>query len=306
MDRLESLRIFCRVVELNSFSRAANQLLMSNASITNHIAGLESHFGVRLLNRTTRRLSLTDDGRSCYERAQRLIAEMTELEDVLQGARLTPKGTLRVDIPTAVGRIYIAPALAKFVARYPDVSLRVHVTDRAIDIMEERADIAIWMGEVKDPNMVARLLYQSRSLCCASPSFLKEYGRPAHPQELVNFPCLGFIQPNTGQIVPWEFMKGEENISYTPQTSIAINHAESLIHAASTGAGIVQLLSSSLTPSIRAGQLEPILEEWTTAGPSISVVYPQNRHLSPKVRAFVDFMSEIFSDLPKNESPHTT
>lgn len=299
MDRLESLRIFCRVVELNSFSRAANQLQMSNASITNHIAGLESHFGVRLLNRTTRRLSLTDDGRSCYDRAQRLIAEMTELEDVLQGARLTPKGILRVDIPTAVGRIYIAPALAKFVARYPEVSLRVHVTDRAIDIIEERADVAIWMGEVKDPNMVARLLYQSHSLCCASPGFLRKHGIPTHPNQLAHLPCLGFIQPNTGQVVPWEFANGEESITLTPQASIAINHAESLIHAASTGAGIVQLLSSSLTPSIQAGQLVPILKEWTTRGPSISVVYPQNRHLSPKVRAFVDFITEVFAELPK-------
>lgn len=297
MDRLESLRIFCRVVELNSFSRAADQLQMSNASITNHVASLESHFGVRLLNRTTRKLSMTDDGRSCYERAQRLIGEMTELEDVLQGARLTPKGILRVDIPTAVGRIYIAPALARFVAKYPELSLRVHVTDRATDIMEERADVAIWMGEVKDPNMVARLIYQSRSLCCASPEFLEKHGRPQRPEDLERLHCLGFIHPNSGQIVPWEFAKGEEKFTFTPKANIAINHAESLIHAATTGAGIVQLLSSSLNPPINAGLLMPILEEWTTIGPRISVVYPQNRHLSPKVRAFVDFVSEIFAEL---------
>jgi LysR family transcriptional regulator for bpeEF and oprC len=116
---------------------------------------------------------------------------------------------------------------------------------------------------------------------------------------LIEFPCLGFIQPNTGQVVPWEFAKEDESFVFTPQSNIAINHAESLIHAASTGAGIVQLLSSSLTPSIRAGQLVPLLEEWTTVGPSISVVYPQNRHLSPKVRVFVDFVTEIFADLPK-------
>jgi len=297
MDRLESLRIFCRVVELNSFSRAADQLQLSNASVTNHVAGLESHFGVRLLNRTTRKLSMTDDGRSCYERAQRLIGEMTELEDVLQGARLTPKGILRVDIPTAIGRIYIAPALARFVARYPEVSLRVHVTDRAVDIIEERADVAIWMGELKDSNMVARLIYQSRSLCCASPEFLAQHGRPSRPEDLLQYPCLGFIQPNSGQIVPWQFARGEENFAFTPQASIAINHAESLIHAATTGAGVVQLLSSSLTPPINAGLLVPILEDWTTAGPPVSVVYPQNRHLSPKVRAFVDFVSEIFAEL---------
>ncbi|HSY28052.1 MAG TPA: substrate binding domain-containing protein, partial [Burkholderiaceae bacterium] len=191
-------------------------------------------------------------------------------------------------------------ALARFVARYPEVSLRVHVTDRAVDIMEERADVAIWMGELKDSNMVARLIYQSRSLCCASPEFLAQHGYPSRPEDLLQFPCLGFIQPNSGQIVPWQFAKGEENFAFTPQASIAINHAESLIHAATTGAGIVQLLSSSLTPPINAGLLMPILEDWTTAGPPVSVVYPQNRHLSPKVRAFVDFVSEIFAEIPKN------
>jgi LysR family transcriptional regulator for bpeEF and oprC len=297
MDTLESLRVFCRVVELNSFSRAADHLHLSNASITNHIASLESHFGVRLLNRTTRKLSMTDDGRSCYERAQRLIGEMTELEDILQGRRLTPKGILRIDIPTAIGRIYIAPALARFVAKYPELSLRVHVTDRATDIVEERADVAIWMGELKDSSMVARMIYRSRSICCASPEFIKHHGRPVRPEELTQLPCLGFLHPNSGQIVPWHFANGEENFTFVPNASIAINHAESLIHAATTGAGVVQLLSSSLNPPISAGLLVPILEDWATAGPPVSVVYPQNRHLSPKVRAFVDFVSEIFAEL---------
>ena len=297
MDRLESLHVFCRVVELNSFSRAADQLHLSNASITNHIAALESHFGVRLLNRTTRRLSLTDDGRGCYERAQRLLGEMAELEDALQGARLKPKGILRIDIPTAIGRIYIAPALPRFAAQYPELSLRVHVTDRDLDIVDERADVVIRMGELKDSNMVARLIYQSRSLCCAAPPFLQRYGTPATPHDLLSLPCLGFIQPNSREIVPWTFNKDDQEFAFTPQASIAINHAESLIHAATTGAGVVQLLSSSLNPPIQAGQLVPILEDWSSAGPPVYVVYPQNRHLSPKVRAFVDFVSELFSQI---------
>ncbi len=297
MDRLESLHVFCRVVELNSFSRAADQLHLSNASITNHIAALESHFGVRLLNRTTRRLSLTDDGRGCYERAQRLLGEMAELEDALQGARLQPKGILRIDIPTAIGRIYIAPALPRFAALYPELSLRVHVTDRDLDIVDERADVVIRMGELKDSNMVARLIYQSRSLCCAAPSFLQRHGAPATPHDLPPLPCLGFIQPNSREIVPWTFNKDDEEFTFTPQASIAINHAESLIHAATTGAGIVQLLSSSLNPPIQTGQLVPILQDWSSAGPPVYVVYPQNRHLSPKVRAFVDFVSELFAQI---------
>ena len=298
MDKLESLHVFCRVVELNSFSRAADQLQLSNASISNHIAGLESHFGVRLLNRTTRKLSLTDDGRSCYERALRLLGEMTELEDALQGARLKPKGILRVDIPTAIGRIYIAPALPRFAAQYPELSLRVHVTDRDLDIVDERADVVIRMGELKDSNMVARLIYQSRSICCAAPSYLAEHGTPGTPQDLAQHTCLGFIQPNSREIVPWDFNRGEDTFRFAPQASIAINHAESLIHAAATGAGIIQLLSSSLNPPIESGTLAPILQDWESAGPPVYVVYPQNRHLSPKVRAFVDFVSALFAEVP--------
>ena len=298
MDRLESLHIFCRVVELNSFSRAADQLQLSNASITNHIAALEGHFGVRLLNRTTRKLSLTDDGRSCYERALRLLGEMTELEDALQGARLKPKGILRVDIPTAIGRIYIAPALPRFAAQYPELSLRVHVTDRDLDIVDERADVVIRMGELKDSNMVARLIYQSRSICCAAPAYLARHGTPATPQELAQHTCLGFIQPNSREIVPWEFTQNGETFTFAPQAHIAINHAESLIHAATTGAGVIQLLSSSLNPPIEIGALVPILKEWESPGPPVYVVYPQNRHLSPKVRAFVDFVGELFAGIP--------
>jgi len=302
MDRLESLHIFCRVVELNSFSRAADQLQLSNASITNHIAALEGHFGVRLLNRTTRKLSLTDDGRSCYERALRLLGEMTELEDALQGARLQPKGILRVDIPTAIGRIYIAPALPRFAAQYPELSLRVHVTDRDLDIVDERADVVIRMGELKDSNMVARLIYQSRSICCAAPAYLARHGAPATPQELAQHTCLGFIQPNSREIVPWEFTRKNEErhetFTFAPQAHIAINHAESLIHAATTGAGIIQLLSSSLNPPLANGALVPILQDWESGGPSVYVVYPQNRHLSPKVRAFVDFVAALFANVP--------
>jgi len=156
MDRLESLRVFCQVVELNSFSRAAEQLEMSNATITNHIAALERHFGVRLLNRTTRKISLTDDGHSCYQRAQRLLGDMTELEDGLQGRRVTPQGILRVDVPTVIARIYLAPALARFSALYPDLSIRLNVGDRMVDMVEGRGDVWIRIGELKDSSMVAR------------------------------------------------------------------------------------------------------------------------------------------------------
>jgi LysR family transcriptional regulator for bpeEF and oprC len=151
---------------------------------------------------------------------------------------------------------------------------------------------------LKDSNMVARLIYQSRSICCAAPAYLVAHGAPAAPQELAHHTCLGFIQPNSREIVPWEFTRGGESFTIAPQAHIAINHAESLIHAATTGAGIIQLLSSSLNPPIEIGALVPILQQWESPGPPVYVVYPQNRHLSPKVRAFVDFVSTLFAGIP--------
>ncbi|WP_395824943.1 LysR family transcriptional regulator [Collimonas sp.] len=297
MDRLESLRIFCQVVELNSFSRAAEQPEMSNATITNHIAALERHFGVRLLNRTTRKISVTDDGHSCYQRAQRLLGDMTELEEGLQGRRVTPQGILRVDVPTVIARIYLAPALARFSTMYPELSIRLNVGDRMVDMVEGRGDVWIRIGELKDSSMVARRIYQTRNLCHAAPELLARHGTPNTPQELSNFHCMPFIHPNSGQNVPWTFRKGKQQLSREPPGKIAINHAETLIHAAASGAGIIQLLTLSLNPHMRDGRLVAVLPDWATPGPPVSVVYHQNHQLSAKVRVFVDFVTELFAAL---------
>ena len=285
------------MVELGSFSRAATQLDLSNATVTNHVASLESHFGIRLLNRTTRNVSLTDDGRSCYEHAQRLLAEMTELENILQGAKSIPKGVLRVDVPTAISRLYIAPALPRFAAQYPNVVIKMTVTDRVVNVVEEGVDVLLRIGELKDSTMVARLVHQSRFLCCASAEFLARHGTPKTPDDLAGYPCLGFTQPAKGQVVPWFFEKDGKKTVYTPKASIWINHADSLINAAIAGGGIVQLLSLSLIPQMSAGRLTPILQEWSAIGPPVSVVYPHSRHLSAKVRAFANFVAEV---LPKD------
>ncbi|MFC5474578.1 LysR family transcriptional regulator [Paraherbaspirillum soli] len=297
MDRLESLRVFCQVVELNSFSRAAEQLEMSNATITNHIASLERHFGVRLLNRTTRKISMTDDGHSCYQRAQRLLGDMMELEGALQGGRATPQGVLRVDVPTVIARVYLAPALSRFTELYPELSIRVNVGDRMVDMVEGRGDVWLRIGELKDSGMVARRIYQPRNVCCAAPDFLARHGTPRTPQELADFRCLAFIHPNSGQNVPWTFSKGKQQLSWQPPGNISINHAETLIQAAVSGAGIVQLLTLSLNPQMRDGRLVPVLADWATPGPPVSVVYHQSHQLSAKVRVFVDFVTELFAGL---------
>ena len=292
---MESLQVFCRVVELGSFSRAADQLDVSNASITNHVSRLERHLGVRLLNRTTRKLSLTDDGLSCYQRAKQLIADMTAMEEEFRGAKLTPKGVLRVDVPTTIGRLYVAPALPKFLAQYPELTVKVTVRDRVVDAVEEAVDVLIRVGELRDSGMVARTVHRSRYVCCASPEYLARHGAPRSPNELAQFSCVGFTHPTTGQSVPWVFEKEKRRIVYTPASRIWINHAEAVIGAAMGGGGIIQLLSLSLNPLIAAGTLKPILTDWSAIGPSISVLYAQKRHVPAKVRAFAAFVGELFS-----------
>jgi LysR family transcriptional regulator for bpeEF and oprC len=208
---------------------------------------------------------------------------------------VTPQGILRVDVPTVIARIYLAPALARFSALYPDLSIRLNVGDRMVDMVEGRGDVWIRIGELKDSSMVARRIYQTRNLCCAAPEFLAQHGTPRTPQELSSFRCLAFIHPNSGQNVPWTFSKGKQEFSWAPPGNIAINHAETLIHAAASGAGIVQLLTLSLNPQIRAGLLAPVLADWATPGPPVSVVYHQSHQLSAKVRVFVDFVTELFA-----------
>lgn len=296
MDRLEALHAFCRIVELGSFSGAARQLGISNSSVTHQLSNLESHLGVRLLNRTTRKLSLTDEGRLCYTRAREVLADVSDLEEALRGATMRPQGVLRVDVPTAIGRIYIAPALPRFAERYPDLTVRMSLGDQLLDVVQEGIDVSIRIGELKDSGRVARTLHHSRTMCCASPGFLARHGVPKSPADLVGYPCLGFLQPTTGQPVPWSFLRDGVRQELMPDARIWINHAESLIHAAAAGGGIVQLLSLSLQPHVDAGSLQPILEDWAAPGPPISVIYPPSRHLAAKINAFVDFVRELFAD----------
>lgn len=297
IDRFEALRVFCRIVEIGSFSRTARQLDMSNSSVTNHLTNLEKHLGVRLLNRTTRSLSLTDEGRACYEQARDLLAGFGEMEESLRGAKLVPQGVLRVDVPTAIGRMYIAPALPRFTEHYPEVTVKLTLGDQVLVPEEGGVDVSIRIGKVKGSGRVARTIHRSRYVCCASPDILAKHGIPAVPEELARYPQLGFLQPTTGQPVPWFFAKSDTPSEQMPDARIWINHAESLIDAAISGGGVIQLLSLSLQPYIAKGALVPILTDWSAPGPPISVIYPPSRHQPAKISAFVRFVSELFEDL---------
>ncbi len=293
LDKLDALKVFCRVVELGGFSRAADMLGMSTSSVTNQIAALEKHFNIKLLNRSTRSMSLTDEGRLCYEQALQLLGDMDELEASLMHSSQAPAGSIRVELPAIISRLYIAPALPRFIAAYPDINLKITVGDRNIDMVEEGVDVAVRIGELASSNLIAKSLCKTSYICCAAPAFIDRHGQPQHPQELAQYPCLGFLRPNSRQLRAWQFQKADEKFSCLPSPLLAMDHVESLIASAKAGAGIIQHMSISLAGPLRAGLLLPMLTDWAVPGPDVSVLFQQKHHRAARIKVFVEFLEEV-------------
>ena len=300
MDRLDAMRVFCAVVEAGGFSRAAERLGMSTSSVTTHVASLEAHFRVKLLHRTTRSMSLTSEGSRCYQHALQLLADMQELESRLHEAADIPSGILRVDMPGLVSRLYMAPALPRFMAQYPEISLRATISDRLLDMVEEGVDVMIRIGPVADSGLVARQLMQTRFICCASPEFLRRHGLPTSPEALGDFPCLGFMLPKARRLRPWVF-KGAGDV--LPRARISSDHADTLLELCKAGGGIGQFLSLSVADALSSGELLPLLEPWQADGPVVHALFQQRQQRAAKVRAFVDFVAELFAARAGSQAP---
>ncbi len=294
MDKLDSLKVFCTVVETGAFNRAADKLGISTSSVTNHVAALEAHFGVKLLHRTTRSMSLTGEGRQCHAYALRLLNEMSELEDSLLESGRAPRGVLRVDMPGILARLYVAPALPRFQASYPDITLKMTAGDRHIDMVEEGVDVLIRIGELPDSQLVARTVCQTQYVTCASPDYLRQHGTPQTPEELDGHTCLAFLYPKSRQVRPWRFEHAGDASSHTPQGRVAMDHVDALIEVAKAGGGIAQHLSISLQEPLRSGALVPLLQDWQAPGPAVSVLYQRRHQRAAKVKVFVDFVAALF------------
>jgi len=291
MDRLEAMRVFCAVVDTGGFSRAAERLGISTSSVTAQVAALEAHFRVKLLHRTTRSMSLTAEGSVCHQHALQLLADVSELEARMHGAADAPSGNLRVDMPGLVSRLYLAPALPRFLAQYPEISVRATASDRFIDMVEEGVDVMIRIGAVADSGLVARQLMRTTFICCASPGFVRQYGTPASPGHLHDFPCLGFTLPKTGRLRPWVFSGAAD---YLPRTQMHSDHVDSLVEVCKAGGGIAQFMSLSVSDALRKGELVPLLEPWQAEGPAVHALFQQRQQRAAKVRAFIDFVEDVF------------
>lgn len=295
MDQLFCMRVFARVVEQGSFARAAEDLDLARPSATNAVAQLEKRLGVRLLHRTTRRLSLTDEGRAYYQGCLRMLDELAETEDALSGARLAPRGRLRASVPNAFIHHELFPALPRFLQRYPQLSVELVITDRAVNLVEEGIDCAVRAVFLPDDStLVARAISEVYRVTCASPQYLEARGTPKSIAELEGHNCIRFISPSTGRTTDWQFQKGGEQLSFTPRGNFGVTALEGAVSAAAAGIGIAQVSDLLAMPDLRSGALQPLLLEWAAPGPRLTVVYPSNRYLSAKVRAFSDFIAEVF------------
>jgi LysR family transcriptional regulator for bpeEF and oprC len=295
MDQLFCMRVFARVVEQGSFARAAEDLDIAPPSATNAVAALEKRLGVRLLHRTTRRLSLTDEGRAFYEGCVRMLGDLAETEDALSGAGRSPRGRLRASIPNAFIHQQFFPALPGFLERHPQLELELVITDRAVNLVEEGIDCAVRAVPLADDStLVARPVSDVYWLTCASPAYLALNGSPKSVEELERHRCIRFISPSSGRTVDWRFRRGGEEILFTPRGGLGVTSLEGAAAAAVQGVGIAHVSDALAIDALRSGALEPLLLEFTAPGPTLHVVYPGGRYLTAKVRAFSDFVASIY------------
>jgi len=291
---LRTLAIFARVAERRSFVHAARDLGITQAGVSNAINRLEGQLGVRLLARTTRSVSLTEDGAALFERSRQILADLDEAEHVITNARLAPRGQLRVDVPVCFGRLKVVPLLGAFRARFPDIRLIVSSTDRFVDLVEDGVDVAVRLGGLQDSGLIARRLTGSQFRLVGSPAYLEKNGRPRSIEDLARHNCLGFTTQATQRMRPWRFRRNGAETSVAPAGDMSFSDASALAAAALAGYGLAQMRDYYTDDAIVAGDLVPVLEKLKPEPDPISLVYPQSRHLSPKARVFIDFMIAQF------------
>ena len=298
MDRFQAMQVFTRVVDANSFTRAADNLGLPRATVTTIIQNLEALLHVRLLNRTTRRISLTPDGAAYYEHCARILGEVEETESSFRDVARGPRGRLRIDVPSVIGRQILIPRLCDFHCRYPEVDLVIGMSDRPVDLVREAVDCVIRVGELQDSTLVARRIGTFSMVTCAAPDYLERQGVPHHLDDLQNHLAVHYFSTRTGRTIDWDFVIDGVTTPVKMRGSISVNDAEAYVACGVQGFGLIQPAYFMARPHLESGALVEILPQLSPSSMSISVAYMQNRHLSPKVRAFVDWVADLFGQCP--------
>lgn len=296
MDVLTGMSIFVAVVENNSLAGAARHMNLSPSVVSKQLSALEDRLGVRLLNRTTRRVSLTEVGSAYFERCKRILADVDEAEAAVTTAHSSPRGLLKITAPSTFAHRHVAPHLPAFLDRYPEVQVQLLVADRLVDLVEEGMDLAIRIAQLKDSSLIARKLAPNHRKLVAAPGYVEKWGMPKRPEDLQDH-ALITLQPGS-PINDWHFVVDGEERVIRARGLIATNHGDSILALALSGAGLAMLAAHVVGEYVQDGQLISVLDDMVSEDVPIYAVYPSNRHLSPKVRAFVDYLVEIYGPRP--------
>src|SRR5262245_43025563 len=289
-NQMMAMRVFVRVVEAGNFTSAANSLRIPKATVTKLVQGLETHLRLKLLNRTTRRVSVTPDGSTYYERVVRLLGDLDDIESSVTHAKEKPRGRLRIDAGAAVTSYIILPALPGFLARYPDIAVECGVSDRPADLIGDNVDCVIRGGPLLEPSLVARHIGDLRWLTCATPAYFQKHEKPTHPTDLESGHQLaGYFYPRSGRMRPLYFERDGKHIEIPPNPRIAVNDSGAHLASLRAGLGLGQIISFIVSASGTVGEFVPVLTEWQPPPMPVHVLYPANRHLSAKVRVFIDW-----------------
>lgn len=308
MDHMAAMRAFVRVVEVGTFTRAAQLLAIPKPTLSKLIQGLEAHLRTKLLNRTTRRVTVTADGAAYYERVISILADVDELDGSMTLSQASPKGRLRIDVGTSLALLIIIPALPDFHARYPDIQIDLGVSDRPIDLLSENVDCVLRAGTLTDQSLIARRIGEFHFVTCAAPSYLARYGEPHHPADLENghHVMVGFFHATSGRPHAFNFARGEERHEIRGRHVLAVNDSTAYVAAALAGLGIAAAPIFMTQEHMASGALQPILAGWATDVIPLYVVYPPNRHLSTKLRIFVDWVADLLaSEKGRLQAPGT-
>ena len=303
MDLLNAMRNFTAVVDAGGFSQAAIRLRISKATISQSVKNLEDHLQVRLFNRNTRHVKLTEEGIEYNERCRSMLEEIDEIQRSLVKRKLEAEGRLCVEIPYALGKSHILPHLGEFTRTYPSLETTVLLNPSSGRLIEDGIDVAVQLGSLPSSSLIARRIYSMTHITCASPAYLKKSGRPKTPADLKDHQCIGFWSLTNHRVSDWTFERSNEIVTHVPKGALHFNSSEAAIEMALADGGIIYMPDLLVRDHIRAGRLVPLLREWSTRERPIYLVYPDKRYVPMKVRAFASFIESIFARLDSAAAP---
>ncbi|MBY3232313.1 LysR family transcriptional regulator [Rhizobium laguerreae] len=293
MDRIDLFRIFARVVECASFTRAADTLGMPRSSVSAAVIDLEARVGARLLHRTTRKVSPTQDGAAFYERCLRLIADVEDAENLFRQTSVGPTGTLRIDVPGRIGWLVIAPALPDFLARHPQLDIELRVTDRAVNLVEESVDCVLRVGPLGDSGLIARKIGDLPLINVASPGYLARHGTPGAPADLGEHLAVNYASPSTGRVEDWEWIEDGEMRTRPMRSRVTVNSAEAYIACCLAGLGLIQIPAYDIKSHLETDELVEVMPNYQAEPMPMALLYPHRQHLSRRLHVFADWLEML-------------